>query len=249
MNHIQEYWTESSENYSNAIDREYLGDEHEAWKKFILSEIGEGELNILDIGTGPGFFPLILSSDKRKVTGIDLTEAMVEQAREKLKKNNVNAQILAMDCQNTTFEDETFDVIICRNLVWTLSDPEKAYKEWYRLLKKGGRLLVFDGLWYGYIFFADLKKQHEERKAYVEEKYNAKVTPYGDPIEFKRDFDLMKTLFLSDKRRPDWDRQYLTELGYTVEKIKDEYLDEIIGREERDKRGNISPLFFIKAKK
>ena len=34
-----------------------------------------------------------------------------------------------------------------------------------------------------------------------------------------------------------------------VEKIKDEYLDEIIGREERDKRGNISPLFFIKAKK
>ena len=67
MNHIQEYWTESSENYSKVIDREYLGDEHEAWKKFILSEIGEGELNIFDIGTGPGFFPLILSSDKRKV--------------------------------------------------------------------------------------------------------------------------------------------------------------------------------------
>ena len=125
MNHIQEYWTESSENYSKVIDREYLGDEHEAWKNFILSEIGEGELNILDIGTGPGFFPLILSSDKRKVTGIDLTEAMVEQAREKLKKNNVDAQILAMDCQNTTFEDETFDVIICRNLVWTTRSEER----------------------------------------------------------------------------------------------------------------------------
>ena len=112
MDHIQEYWTESSDNFSEYIDREYLGDSSESWKNFILNEIGEGELNILDIGTGPGFFPLILSSDKRKVTGIDLTQAMVDRAREKLKKNNVDAQILAMDCQNTTFEDETFDVII-----------------------------------------------------------------------------------------------------------------------------------------
>ena len=43
--------------------------------------------------------------------------------------------------------DETYDAVICRHLVWTLTEPEQALADWFRVLKPGGRLLVFDGDW------------------------------------------------------------------------------------------------------
>ena len=49
-----------------------------------------------------------------------------------------------MDAENPDFPDETFDVIISRNLTWTLPHVSHAYKEWVRVLKKGGVLLNFD---------------------------------------------------------------------------------------------------------
>ena len=49
-----------------------------------------------------------------------------------------------MDAQQLEFENETFDVVLSRNLTWTLPEPETAYAEWYRVLKPGGVLLNFD---------------------------------------------------------------------------------------------------------
>lgn len=43
--------------------------------------------------------------------------------------------------------DETYDAVICRHLVWTLTKPEQARADWFRVLKPGGKLLVFDGDW------------------------------------------------------------------------------------------------------
>mgnify|MGYP000482475991 FL=1 len=45
---------------------------------------------------------------------------------------------------NLEYEDESFDVVITRNLTWTLPDVDKAYKEWHRVLRKGGVLLNYD---------------------------------------------------------------------------------------------------------
>ena len=49
-----------------------------------------------------------------------------------------------MDAENLYFADNTFDVVISRNLTWTLPNPQKAYSEWYRVLKPQGILLNFD---------------------------------------------------------------------------------------------------------
>ena len=50
-----------------------------------------------------------------------------------------------MDAENTTFEPETFDCIVTRNLTWTLPHLDQAYTHWYNLLKSGGCLINFDG--------------------------------------------------------------------------------------------------------
>lgn len=60
----------------------------------------------------------------------------------------------------------SFDVVVSRNLTWNLQEPAVAYKEWCRVLKKGGLLLNFDANWYGYLF--DEKK----RQAYEEDRKN-----------------------------------------------------------------------------
>lgn len=53
------------------------------------------------------------------------------------------------DVQNLeNIQDGSFDVIVTRNLTWNLEEPQKAYQEWCRVLKKGGILLNFDAGWY-----------------------------------------------------------------------------------------------------
>jgi SAM-dependent methyltransferase len=41
--------------------------------------------------------------------------------------------------------DSHYDAVVCRHLVWTLTDPKAALGDWFRVLKPGGHLLVFDG--------------------------------------------------------------------------------------------------------
>lgn len=248
---IKDYWTKASSGYSDLIDEELKKSYKDKWLDFILDEIKdlEGPLEILDIGTGPGFFPLILSSQDRHLTGIDLTESMIEEAQKKLQTFHVDADLLVMDCQETSFPDQKFDCIICRNLVWTLPDPEKAYKEWFRILKPGGRLLIFDGSWYIHHFDPSAKEKYQILKDYVKKTYDLDVYDYGDKEKNPDDYELMKTTFLSDKFRPEWDEKTLASMGFTVDKILEDYLDLLVGKEERLAKGDISPVFFIKASK
>lgn len=59
----------------------------------------------------------------------------------------------------------------------------------------------------------------------------------------------MKTTFLSDKFRPEWDGKTLTSIGFKMDRVLEDYLDFLVGKEERLAKGDISPVFFIKASK
>ena len=60
------------------------------------------------------------------------------------EEEKVSCEFQVMDAENPEFQDETFDVVISRNLTWTLPHVRQAYQEWIRVLKKGGVLLNFD---------------------------------------------------------------------------------------------------------
>ena len=67
------------------------------------------------------------------------------------------------------FADETFDAVVSRNLTWNLEDPEQAYKEWMRVLKKGGILLNYDANWYHHLFDAEKREEYEKDRQMVTE--------------------------------------------------------------------------------
>ena len=58
----------------------------------------------------------------------------------------------------------SFDVIVNRNVTWTLENPKDAYKEWMRVLKPGGSLIIFDACWYLWNYDKDLEKSIEKMK-------------------------------------------------------------------------------------
>lgn len=156
---IKEYWEGEAGIYSEGIKAELKSETAENWKNLILEYAPEKEhLEVLDVGCGPGFFEIMLGKEGHHVTGIDITENMIHEAKENVKAAGLSADLMTMDCHNLNFPDETFDMVICRNITWTLDDPQKAYKEWLRVLKKGGRLLVSDACWYLHLYDEEKKR-------------------------------------------------------------------------------------------
>lgn len=155
---IKDYWEGEAEIYDDGIQEELNSPRADAWKNLILQNIPQKEkLHILDVGTGPGFFPVVFGRAGHHVTGIDISENMILHARANSKNYGAEAELMTMDSQNLEFPDCSFDAVICRNLTWTLDSPERAYKEWTRVLKPGGALLVFDACWYLWMYDQEKK--------------------------------------------------------------------------------------------
>ncbi len=136
LQEIASYWGTRAEGYSEVNEKELAGSQREAWLHVLEEQFPEKkkeEMKILDIGTGPGFFPMILSEAGYTVTAVDYTEEMLEKAKENLGKYTKygleRVTLQRMDAQNLEFADETFDVVISRNLTWNLEKPEQAYQE------------------------------------------------------------------------------------------------------------------------
>ena len=75
----------------------------------------------------------------RHYTGLDLTPAMIEQAR---KKNIPNAEFVVGDCENFPFDENAFDVIICSNSFHHYHNPQAFFDSVKRCLRPGGRLIL-----------------------------------------------------------------------------------------------------------
>ena len=85
LSEIESYWTTRAEGYSEVNHKELNGMQKEAWLEVLKSQFPEKakeELKILDIGTGPGFFPMILAEAGYHVTAVDYTPGMLEKAAE-----------------------------------------------------------------------------------------------------------------------------------------------------------------------
>ena len=160
---------------------------------------------------------------------------MISNSRILAKEEQVTCDFQVMDAEHLSFSDESFDVIISRNLTWTLPEASQAYKEWIRVLKPGGLLLNFDAN-YGAVDFAetsDLPENHTHKQL-------------GNSLMQECE-DIKRQLPISSYIRPAWDVEELGKLG--MEQIS---IDLGLSRrvyKEKDEFYNPTPMFAIAAVK
>ena len=98
---------------------------------------------LLDVGCGNGAQTIEFSKFVDLCVGIDIEDERLRFFRRMCKKLNIyNCRIVKKDATNFGFSDETFDVITCIEVLEHISNQEKALREMYRVLKKGGILIL-----------------------------------------------------------------------------------------------------------
>jgi ubiquinone/menaquinone biosynthesis C-methylase UbiE len=144
---IKEYWSMRAETFDEQPGHEIFSDaERNAWHDLFERHFGKGEgRKALDLASGTGVISHLMHDLGFDVVGMDWSETMLEKARAKSRERGSNIQFLLGDAENTLEDDNSYDVIVTRHLVWTLVDPQAAFAEWFRVLKPGGKLLIVDG--------------------------------------------------------------------------------------------------------
>lgn len=117
-----------------------------AWQRLTRRWLPPSPSRILDLGSGTGSLSLLLAADGHEVTGIDFSPAMVAQARAKAVASGSPAQFVVADATSPDFEPGSIDAIVCRQTLWALPDRPLALRNWARLLRAGGTLLLIEGL-------------------------------------------------------------------------------------------------------
>lgn len=104
-----------------------------------------GDEKVIDVATGTGNLALTVAGRllKGSVTGIDFSEGMLKEAREKGARNNVrNVEFVEMDMQNIKFPSASFDFAICAFGIFFVEDMDTQLSEIARVVKPGGKIAI-----------------------------------------------------------------------------------------------------------
>ena len=198
---IEDYWTRRSPEFKKLRREELRSEKNELWRQEICSHFPPGKaLKILDIGCGSGFYAILLGKQGYDVTGIDLTESMIADAKALAEEEKCRVRFLIMDAEKLQFPDASFDAVVSRNVTWNLPHPEQAYAEWVRILKKGGILLNYD---------AEYGKHHHDE--YEKEAVYSHKDVTKELVDQCHRIYHMLDISLYD--RPQWDLEVLQKLG------------------------------------
>jgi ubiquinone/menaquinone biosynthesis C-methylase UbiE len=250
----REYWTGRAEGYAEVNRLELETDQRRKWKSCLQEEISRHfpdrkatDLQVLEVGTGPGFFALLLCELGYAVTAIDLTPAMLEKAKGNAGPLAGRIRFLEMNAEALTFPDAAFDVVLSRNLTWNLPHPDRAYAEWVRVLKPGGLLLNFDANWYSYLFDPEAQKAYDRDRLNSAEQgiWDQNVGADGENFDVME--DIARRVPLSPVRRPAWDLERLAALGLRAE--ADESVWRRVWSDEEKLSFASTPLFLVKGRK
>lgn len=108
----------------------------------LVRELVGPSADVLDAGCGTGFCARLLAADGHRVIGVDTSEGMLAVARERAPGLRfVVGDAGALDGFGPV------DLVVTRNVLWTLPDPAAALRSWAGVLRPGGAVVVSDARW------------------------------------------------------------------------------------------------------
>ena len=198
---MSDYWTERALDFSRLRMKELSGGKHALWlAEFDRYLPPKKSLDILDLGTGTGFFCFLLGREGHRMTGIDLTAGMIDEACRTSAELGIPVNFQVMDAEEPAFAPHSFDVLVTRNLTWGLPHLAEAYANWHTLLRPGGLLINFDADYCREDTSAPLPENHAHK---------------GISSELAQEYENFKNILRpAQQPRPQWDRELLTAAGF-----------------------------------
>jgi ubiquinone/menaquinone biosynthesis C-methylase UbiE len=146
-------WDRAADGYDATLRHGLLyDDEWRAWRRLLGALIGDarhsdvGARRILDVGTGTGVLALLAAELGHDVTGVDLSEGMLRQARSKAAANGLAIDWRTADAEALPADLVGFDAVLARHVLWTLPRPDRALASWRDAARAGGLVVVIDGV-------------------------------------------------------------------------------------------------------
>ncbi len=139
---------------------------------------------LLDVGTGPGFLPVLLAARVRAVQihALDFTRALVEYGRHEARRGNVADRVsfFTADCKTIPVRSRSYAFLTCTGVLHSLDEPARALGEFHRVLEPGGTAAVFDPTVLDPPDELDIELTDHERAVY--RAYGARAAGDGPPL-------------------------------------------------------------------
>ena len=167
--------------------------------------IGPGD-RVLEVGVGTGI-NLALYPRDCSVTGIDLSDSMLEKAYDRVAKNGLrNVRLLQMDASALTFPDDSFDIVYAPYLVSVVPDPVRVATEMRRVCRPGGRIIILN---------------HFRSSNAIMSRAERLISPLTVHIGFKSDLDLPGFLAQAELRPVSMEKVNIPRIWSLVTCVKD----------------------------
>ena len=161
---------------------------------------------VLEVGVGTGINATLYPMDCL-VTGIDLSDSMLEKARDRVARKGVNnIRLLEMDAADIKFADDSFDIVYAPYLISVVPDPVAVAREMRRVCRPGGRIILLNHFRSANPVLAWLERS---------------ISPLTIHIGFKSDLDLPAFLTQAELKPVSIEKVNLPRIWSLVTCIKD----------------------------
>lgn len=203
-------WNREASNYSQLVQDELANNHDDAWYRLVEAYLpNDKKLKILDIGCGPGMFSIMFSLRGHDVTGIDISENMIAQAQQNAHAYKVFPTFIVSDIETLVRDGNLYDVIVSRDMVWSLMEPENTFRLLKELLNDEGMFMIFDANWNYRYHNTDAHNNYVQDLKEYEVTYNVKLShDHEASDQYKAETPLAKF------KRPQWDINTLISIGY-----------------------------------